>query len=222
MQKRNQIFQQLGLLLLAVVLVASCQKDGGYINYVKQPPQIDANVYDYLQSKPGVYDSMVLVIDRVGLKRILSSTKVTVFALTNASYTAALRNLNILRQKQGKAPVSLSSLDQQHLDTLMCRYIVPGFFTTDSLVAFPDGFTTTSLKYGGGANMQLFTETASGMAAGGPKYIIYSDTKGSFYINKWVRANTMSMDTYLRNGVVHVLSGDHEFGFNEFITRFNK
>ncbi len=221
MQKKVKISERIALLLLAVVLMASCQKDGGYLNYEKQPPQIDANVYDYLQSKKGVYDSMLLVVDRVGLKRILSNTRITVFAITNSSFTAAVRNLNILRDKQGKKPLYLATLDDRNLDTLLCRYIVPGFYPTDSLAQYPDGYTTASLKYNGGANMQLYTESASGMAGGGPKYVIFSDTKGSFYINKWVRANTISMDTYLRNGVIHVLSGDHEFGFSEFITRFN-
>ncbi|NIG54176.1 fasciclin domain-containing protein [Chitinophaga sp. Cy-1792] len=222
MQYSKNIISCLSALLLAVLLIAGCQKDGGYISYSKSSRQIDANVYDYLQSQQGVYDSMMLVIDRVGLKRILSNTKVTIFAVTNQSFSTAVRNLNILRAKQGKGPLWLSTLDAPNLDTLLCRYMVQGVYPSDSLTGYPDGLTLNSLKYNGGANLQLYTETASGMAGGGPKYVIYSDTKGSFYINKWVRANTISMDTYLRNGVLYVIANDHEFGFDEFINRFNK
>lgn len=223
MQKRISYAGTLCLMLLtAGLLLGGCQKDGGYYEYSRSSTQVDANMYDYLKSQKGRYDSMVNVIDRLGLQRVFSNTQLTVFGLTNASFTVALRNLNVLREKQGQQPVYLASLDRVHLDSLFCRYIVPGVYTTDSLKLYPDGRVFNALKYNDEVNMQLFTQPASGFETDGPKYIIYSDTKHSFYINKWVRSNTISMDTYVRNGVLHVLSSDHEFGFNEFITRFNK
>ncbi|WP_143308965.1 hypothetical protein [Chitinophaga vietnamensis] len=221
MQKRN-IYSILCFSLLAAWLLAGCQKDGGYKEYSKGVTQVDANMYDYLKSKTGVFDSMVVVMDRLGLKRVMSNTQITVFGATNTSFATALGNLNVLRRKQGLAPVSLNTIDLKNLDTLFCRYVVPGVYPADSLREFPDGRGINSLKYSREVNLQLFTQSASGFSGGGPKYIIYSDTKGSFYISKWVRANTMSMDTYVRNGVLHILSGDHEFGFNEFISRFDK
>ncbi|MGO4290543.1 hypothetical protein [Chitinophaga sp. RAB17] len=210
------------LLLMAGIFFTGCQKDGGYKSYTKGVTQIDANMYDYLKSQVGVFDSMVVVIDRLGLKRVMSNTQLTLFAVTNTSFKTAMRNLNVLREKEGLASLSLADLDQKNLDTLFCRYVVPGVYPTDSLVLYPDGRGINSIKYSREVNLQLYTQTASGYAGGGPAYIIYSDTKGSFYISKWIRANTMSMDTYLRNGVMHILAEDHEFGFNEFINRFNK
>ncbi|PSL46254.1 hypothetical protein CLV51_103230 [Chitinophaga niastensis] len=223
MQKRNYYAGTLCLLLLMVGLVfTGCQKDGGYKEYTKGDTQTDANMYDYLKSRTGVFDSMVIVIDRLGLKRVMSNTQITVFGITNTSFVTALRNLNVLREKEGLGTLSLADLDQKNLDTLFCRYLIPGVYATDSLRQYPDGRGINSIKYAREMNLQLFTQAASGYDGGGPKYIIYSDTKASFYISKWVRANTMSMDTYARNGVLHVLSGDHEFGFNEFISRFNQ
>jgi hypothetical protein len=223
MLKRN-FFNEISclLVLIAGLLIAGCQKDGGYKAYTKGQTQIDANMYDYLKSRVGVFDSMVLVIDRVGLKRVMSNTQITLFAVTNTSFITAMRNLNVLREKEGLPPVSLMDLDKAHLDTLFCRYVVPGVYPTDSLREYPDGRGINSLKYSREVNLQLYSQAASGYGGGGPKYVIYSDTKGSFYINRWIRANTISMDTYVRNGVMHILSGDHEFGFNEFISRFNQ
>ncbi|NSL87581.1 hypothetical protein [Chitinophaga solisilvae] len=222
MQIRHSFTGILFSLTMAVLLLTACQKDGGYHEYERRAAQSDASMYDYLKSQKGQYDSMVAIIDRLGLQRVFSNTQLTVFGFTNASVAVALRNLNVLREKQQLPPVSLASLNRENLDTLFCRYVIPGVFGTDSLRQYPDGRLFNAIKYNNEMNLQLFTQSASGFETDGPKYIIYSDTKFSFYINKWVRSNTMAMDTYVRNGVLHILSPDHEFGFNEFITRFNK
>ncbi|ATL45925.1 hypothetical protein COR50_01410 [Chitinophaga caeni] len=223
MKKRNALT---GIAILSFALVglffSACQKDGGYYEFEKNPNVINSNIYEHLKSKVGVYDSMVYLIDRLGLERIFRSNKLTVFAIPNASFETALYNLNVLRQSEGKEKLYLADLDRENLDTLFCRYVIPGSFTTDSVASFVDGRNFNSLKYNQEMNMQLYVQPASGFEDGGPKYIIYSDTKQSFYIVRWVRTNTSAMDTYLSNGVLHTLASDHEFGFDEFITRFNR
>lgn len=218
----KQFFTHPLLLIIAIagILMVACQKDGGYHEYTKTRSQVSANSYDYLKSQTGVFDSMVKVIDRLSLERTLKSNKLTVLAITNSSFEAAIKNLNILRTENNLKPVYLSDLDPYNLDTLFCRYILPGVFPTDSLLNAPDGRVFSSLKFNAGMNMLLFFQTASGFDRGGPQYINYSDTKGSFYISKWVRTSTSSMDMFTLNGVIHVLTPDHEFGFNEFISRF--
>ncbi|MGX5817751.1 hypothetical protein ACWKWU_06130 [Chitinophaga lutea] len=204
----------------ALLLLAYCAKDGGYHEYTKTRSQVSLNTYDYLKSQAGTYDSMVKVIDRLSLVRAVKSNKLTVMALTNSSFAVAIKNLNILRKSNFKDPVYLDDLDINHLDTLFCRYMMPGLMPTDSLLGAPDGKLFNSLKFNAGMNMLLFSQPASGLNKGGPQYITFSDTKGSFYISKWARTNTSSMDTYTLNGIVHVITPDHEFGFNEFISRF--
>lgn len=220
--KMQQIFKSRWLIVLvaAGLAIAACGKDGGYHEYTKSRSQVNANTYDYLKSQTGVFDSMVKVIDRLNLQRTLKSNKLTVMAVTNSSFAAAIKNLNILRNEDFKDPVYLSDLEINHLDTLFCRYVLPGIFPTDSLQGAPDGRLFSSLKFNAGMNMLLFSQPASGLSKGGPQYITYSDTKGSFYISKWTRTNTASMDMFTLNGIVHVVTPDHEFGFNEFISRF--
>lgn len=204
----------------AALLMAGCQKDGGYHEYTRTRSQVNLNTYDYLKSQTGVFDSMVKVIDRLNLERTVKSNKLTVMGITNSSFAAAIKNLNIMRSGVYKEPLYISDLDINHLDTLFCRYIMSGLMPTDSLRGAPDGRLYNSLKFNAVMNMLLFSQPASGLDKGGPQYITFSDTKGSFYISKWARTNTASMDTYTINGIVHMISPDHEFGFNEFISRF--
>ncbi len=220
--KMRDLYNNRFVVALAVLalLVAACQKDGGYAEYTRSKNQVNLNTYDYLKSRTGVYDSMVKVIDRLNLERTVKSNRLTVMGITNSSFAAAIKNLNIMRGGNFKAPVYIADLDINHLDTLLCRYIMPGLMPTDSLKGMPDGKLYNSLKYNAVMNMLLFSQPASGLDKGGPQYITFSDTKGSFYISKWARTNTASMDTYTINGIVHMVSPDHEFGFNEFISRF--
>lgn len=204
----------------AALLVAGCQKDGGYHEYTKSRSQVNLNTYDYLKSQGGVFDSMVKVIDRLNLERAVKSNKLTVMGITNSSFASAIKNLNIMRTGINKEPLYIADLDIHHLDTLFCRYMMPGLMPTDSLKGAPDGKLYNSLKFNAVMNMLLFSQPASGLDKGGPQYITFSDTKGSFYISKWARTNTAAMDTYTINGIVHMISPDHEFGFNEFLSRF--
>lgn len=208
------------VLTLAGMLTTGCRKDGGYYEYTKSRSQVPVNTYDYLKSQTGMFDSMVKVINRLSLERTVKSNKLTVLAVTNSSFASAIKNLNILRMENNLQPVYLDNIEINNLDTLLCRYILPGVFPTDSLKNAPDGRLFSCLKFNTGMNMMLFSQSASGLSKGGPQYITYSDTKGSFYISKWARTNTSSMDMFTLNGVVHVIAPDHEFGFNEFISRF--
>src|SRR5690606_40262194 len=51
--------------ILCCFLALSCSKDGGYYKHELDKPRFDGSVYAYLKSKPGVYDSLIKVIDRV-------------------------------------------------------------------------------------------------------------------------------------------------------------
>jgi hypothetical protein len=218
----RDLFRSGRLLAITAValLMAGCGKDGGYHEYTRSRSQVSLNTYDYLKNQAGVFDSMVKVIDRLNLERAVKSNKLTVMGITNSSFAAAVKNLNIMRAGIGKEPLYLADLDINHLDTLFCRYMMPGLMPTDSLKGAPDGKLYNSLKFNAVMNMLLFSQPASGLDKGGPQYITFSDTKGSFYISRWARTNTAAMDTYTINGIVHMISPDHEFGFNEFLSRF--
>lgn len=180
----------------------------------------------YLQSQPGVYDSMLLVLGRLtGLRDSLAKNNLTVFAVNNRSFSLALQNINQARRDSvpSMPEASLSTVDSAVLDSFFCRYLVPGQVRSDSLTGFTDGRLFPSVRYGYNMQMQFTQTNASGYLNGGPKAIIFSDPKNSVFAVNWIRTTTITVDVKTDNAVVHLLPPGHVFGFGaDFIRRANK
>jgi hypothetical protein len=206
-------------LLLAITLVLSaCKKDGGYYNASNADRKMNMNTYEYLKSKPGVYDSLIKVVDRMGLKQTLTDSNVTLFAVTNQSFQLAINNLNTLRRQSDKDPLSLDNISGEQLDTMVSYYIIRGNFTSESL-QLQDGLNLSSVRFAYPMHAKTTRASASGYVLGGPEVIEYSNTKRSKFIRFWSTATTGSNNIQTTNGIVHVVSPDHIFGFDEFVTR---
>jgi uncharacterized surface protein with fasciclin (FAS1) repeats len=201
-----------------IILQSGCSKDKGYYDLTEATAPEDMNTYQYLQSKRGIYDSLLYVIDRTGFTDTLKNNQVTLFAPTNESFKLAITNLNNLRAKSGKNPLFLSNIDKRHLDTLVSKYIIRGLYTSDSLTR-QDGLMLTAVKYNQIMHAKLFTSTSSGYLNGGPSYIQYDNTKQSIFNRDWATATTSSIDIKTTNGIVQVIEPNHVFGFDEFVTR---
>src|SRR5690606_31111155 len=77
-----------------------------YENYENEIKTFDGNSYEYLETNRGVFDSLLLVLDRIfPLQDTLRNKEVTLFAPTNESFTIALQNLNTQRRLGNKKPV---------------------------------------------------------------------------------------------------------------------
>lgn len=96
---------------LSVLCVIGCEKgDDYYLKYNTSAITHDGTVYDYLINQPGVYDSLVLVLERLpDLKTYLDNPNndITFFAISNRSFELALTNLNIARRNNNLAPIDL-------------------------------------------------------------------------------------------------------------------
>lgn len=225
----------LPVICLGILVMQSCEKrDTTYVNYKPTAGNFSGNTLEYLQAQPGIYDSLLLVLDRVPrLKDSISNEAVTVFAVSNRSFTLALRNINQAREDSVPAmePVSLATIDSTVLDTFLCRYILRSKILSDSISDLADGlfFPTVNYinRYGHDTSysmqMQFSRTNASGYLGGGPIVIIFSDPKGSIFYRYWVRVNTITVDIKTSNAVVHLLPPGHDFGFgDEFIRAVNE
>ena len=213
--KINNLFYS----ILFLILVSSCTKDKGYYNETVQKVTYDGTILEYLQSKPGVFDSLLKVLDRSKMNAVLGSNeKYTFFAPTNQSFQLAIENLNNTRRESDKPLEYLSNVDLKHLDTMMSQYIIKGSYPSDSML-LKDGIKLQDFKYKRTMNAKLTTATSSGFEGGGPKVIEYSDTKNSQFNRNWITATTASINIEAKNGMIHVLSSNHVFGFNDFVTR---
>lgn len=204
--------------LLCCLLAVSCAKDNGFYKHELQKTRFDGTIYEYLKSKPGVYDSLIKVIDRVGLDQVLTNDGVTIFAPTNESFKLAIENLNNIRRKAEQPNEFLANVKYDHLDTMMSQYIIRGKYTGDSLEN-QDGAFFYDFRHGHRMHGKLVESYSSGYIYGGPSVIEFSDTKASPFVRNWVTASTASINIETNNGVVHVLSPEHVFGFNDFVER---
>src|SRR5699024_8999167 len=148
-----------------------------------------------------------------GLKDSIKAGDITLFAMTNASFTLALTNLNEIRARNipPRAPLSIARLDSAQLDTLMCRYVLRGIYTADSISTFADGLTVSSIRYDYLMQLEYKHTSSSGYENGGPEYLVFSDRNESIFDRYWVSANTNAIDLKTNNSIIHVLSPGHGF-----------
>lgn len=211
---------------IALLAIVGCKKDDTWYNYDKETSVFNGNSYQYLQQGGGLFDSMLLVIGRLtGLKDSLTSKQVTLFAVNNNSFDLAMKNLNLRRANMVPAlpPLHLATLDSTQLDTLACRYILRGLYNTDRVVNNADGILAPNIKYGYNMNLLYKRVNAAGYQGGGPQQLFFSDPKQTPFEVFWVTTKTQIVNVKTSNGIVHVLSSGHDFGFgNEFVERMNR
>lgn len=226
-QKEFKTFYKITAVALLLLIVVGCTKsDDTYKNYKTTAGTFNGNALSYLQSQPGVYDSMLLVINRLtNMPQLISTGDVTIFAVSNRSFSLALQNINQARKDSlpSMQAVSLSTMDSTALHTFFGRYIINGKQTTDSLDGYTDGRLFPSAWNQYSMQMQLVQTNASGYLQGGPKSIIFSDPKNSVFTRNWIRVNTITVDIKTSNAIVHLLPPGHDFGFGtDFIRQVNK
>ncbi len=211
------------LILGSMSILFACNKEhNAYYNFQNEERIYSGSSLEYLKSQDGEYDSMLTVIKRVGwIEDSLSNGKtMTIFAIPNQCFSTVIQNLNSLRHSENKSSLYLQSVDSSQLDTLISRYLIPGLYPTDS-ITFIDGMKVPSLKYKYNMQVQPLQVNASGLVDGGPNKLYFSDPKNSRYTRDWVRTTTKAVNIMTSDGVVHLLSSNHNFGFQEFVERMN-
>lgn len=214
----KRIYRMYRWLFLGLLIAGACTKDGGYYDPAAIHKHFDGDTYAYLKSKPGVYDSLIQVIDRLELQSTLRDSDITLFALTNASFQLAITNLNNIRFLADKPSEYLSTIDYDHLDTMLTQYIIRGKYPTDSML-LQDGISLSAVRYNYPMHAKLAHTTSSGLREGGPATINFSDTKRSQFRRNWITTTTGSINIETGNAFVHVINGDHVFGFDDFVSR---
>jgi hypothetical protein len=104
------------------------------------------------------------------------------------------------------------------LDTLVSRYIIRKQYVANDF-AIGDGQTIYSVRGGYPMHAQRIFSDAEGFQGGGSEVIEFANTKRSLFVAKWSKTTTSSVNIKTKNGIVHLLKGDHVFGFDEFVSR---
>lgn len=204
----------------------SCKKvDTTYRDYTNNLNVFNGNAVQYLQSQTNQYDSFLLAVNRIpGLTDTLSGKAITLFALSNKSFSLALTNINKARADSfpKMPPVSLSTINRDALDSFLCRYIVRGKYVSTDLLTSSDGLLLSTVKYNYGMFGRFVSTNASGFLGGGPRQIKFSDTKHSIFERYWISVNTITTDIESSNAIINILPPGHDFGFgDDFIRAVN-
>ncbi|AYD48518.1 hypothetical protein [Arachidicoccus soli] len=215
------------VILWAILANAGCKKtESPYYKYQNNTTNFNGSIYEFLQAQNGVFDSLLKVIDSVpGLKDSLSTeTGLTFFAAPNNCFANALQNLNLNLAAYNLPPKYLSDIDTTpDMDTLVSRYLFNGLYPTDSLIKYGDaGVIVPSFRYAYGMNLAYQRNTATGFQNGGPQFINFTDLHNSLSASFWVTVPTISVNIKANNGIIHILTDTHSFGFNDFINRFSQ
>ncbi len=204
----------------------SCMKVTGDYNFQNQEHVYNGLATDYLKSKAGIYDSLLVVLERLpAYTTALEAGDVTLFAVTNSSFQLAITNLNLVRQNQGKSALSLRTVALNELDMLMSRYLMQHIVSTEEMEN-KDGVMLLTKMYSLENENRMHTkrikEQSSGFVDGGLVRVLFSDTKYSTFENQWVSTGTQAVNIRSQNCIMHILENSHEFGFGEFLSMMNK
>lgn len=216
-------------IIMAIVVCSAllaCKKESPYYIYTNEVAAFKGNAYEYLKSQKDTYDSLIFVAGLLpDVKQALEEQQVTFFAPTNASFQAAVSDLNGVRKSQGKAPLYLRNLiesDPEGLETLLCRYILPERHQSDYYKPYLNGVYINSFKTAYQMHVSYVRKNASGYTDGGPVSLVFSDTRGSRIELDWFKTETNAVNIITDNATINPLQANHGFGFDDFVARFNK
>lgn len=215
----KNIFYSKHILAVTVfaIVTAGCRKNNEYRSM--EPMQdVKMSTYDFLKqaNKDGLYDTLLYLLDKTGIGDKLKTGNNTFFAPQDFSIANAMNNLNFIRKKRGDNPNwTVDSVRTGVWDTLLSRYIAEGVYSLDSL-RLGDGVNLVT-PYGYEMSARALNTTASGIDAGGPMVIQYSDKNNSRLTKFWISTITQSANVKTTTGVVHMLEPRHIFGFASFL-----
>jgi len=222
----NKIFYT-ACLLFAVMLFASCQKDNYFQNTGVHKPNYQGTVLDYLNSKPGYFDSVTKVIHLAGMDDVFAKEDITFFAPADSCIGATIELLNIILRNQGTKEVTrLEQIKPEVWREQLSRYIFKG---KKSMNDFPQLDPGNLSAYPG----QIYSSYDGSIMnvgvvyndAGGVRYAGYRQLFVSYIPSpsaprdyaSWYSARVASVNIAPTNGYVHALSfTTHYFGFEPF------
>jgi len=222
-----------------LILVSSCSKsnyqDGGTLD-----PTFKGSSFDYLQSRPQLFDSLTKVIRLAGMEQVLRQEEVTFFAPPSQTIMKSVKVLNDDLKKVGADTVyNLKQIKPEVWKKFLNRYI---FKHKKSLTDYPQvDFANIPvfpgqpyLSYGNDVmNIGVDYDDANGIQYAGARtlYLSYIQSLSS-PTTSWINTPVATSNIRTTNGYVHVLRyaspvtitgvdiinlAEHHFGFNPML-----
>lgn len=220
----NNMNRSIIIAVTLTTLAVGCQKKDYFANTGKHTPNYAGTVYDYLKSKPQMWDSLLKVIRIAGMDDVFKNEKITFFAPADSCITRTINALNVYLDEKGKRRVTnLAQIKPEVWKKQLSRYL---FKDTRSMNDYPQLDPGNLSAYPG----QIYSSYIGDIMnigviyndAGGVKYAGYRQLRISFIpsvsaprdYNSWFSAVVATVNIAPTNGYVHVLNyPNHNFGF---------
>lgn len=215
----------LSLLLIAAAF-ASCKKDDYFIGGSLHNAKFDGTTYDYLKTSP-IFDTLLLLIDKTGLKDEINAANTTFFAPTDYAIQRYVKQVVQERLRLAtndpNAAVEFSDLDFNLLRDSLRAYIFSEKIERAGLNASGKYYTA---KDGERRHITLWEDPTRDYISGGltdkPQYLYFTKVIGTLDprdqgtvppAEQDMRMRVQTSGILTNNGVLHVLENGHIFTF---------
>ncbi|MFE7084794.1 fasciclin domain-containing protein [Sphingobacterium spiritivorum] len=219
-------------IIFIIIGLSACKKEY-YEETGKHDPKYNGTIWQYLQGRKDLFDTLTKVVEYAGMKDILDKESVTFFAPPDMSIVKAMKELNEYLVSRGQDTVtSYKQVDPSVWKDFLGMYIIKDKYV---LKDFPQLDTINLETFGGqgytsysGRVMNigvLYNDTKTVNSNGDIQIIKYSGYRQLYlnYVENYSSSNNLfsmttgpvaTSDIQPTNGVLHVLQfSRHIFGF---------
>lgn len=108
------------------------------------------------------------------------------------------------------------------LDSLVSKYCFAEALTSDYVEAAGGSIRANAMRFGMDMAVEAGRYDASGISGAGNKFLYLIELNGSNLQASWTYSEVTGMDIKASNGTIHILSTNHQFGFNQFTSKFSQ
>ncbi|RAJ81785.1 fasciclin domain-containing protein [Chitinophaga dinghuensis] len=132
----KKLIQYTCLLALSIILLQACKKDNYIVGGSLHNPKYNGTTYEYLHTNR-LFDTLLIVIDKLGMKDEINANNTTFFAPTNYCFNNYVKQIvqerKRIQQNDENLVVNFNDLDLNSLRDSIRAYIFPGRIVLDSL-----------------------------------------------------------------------------------------
>jgi hypothetical protein len=226
------IFKYTCTALILLLAFAACKKNDYLKGGTIRSNQVDMTTYDWLKSNPqGLFDTLLLLVDKAGLKDKINETGITFFAPTDYAINNYLTNRALEEQDidafRKWTIDSLFKYEMPKFTDSLDAYIVPGILTYDKLTINGVIYPTKKI----GANSVVSYEETRDPAYGYnpnvstiPQLVWYTllleplappFVAADLTVQQGTRVRVQTSGIQSTTGVIHVLNNSHKLFFRK-------
>ena len=205
-------------ILFFAATFAACKKDY-YEDSGLQKGIYSESSLAFLQQRSFFFDSLVTVIQLAGMDPVLEDSSITFFAPTNHAIAKAMNQINKERNSNFKDSLRLQDIPQEIWRKFISHYTFREKYMLKDIARRDPSqlnvYSGMNLESWDGyiMNLGVVFSNYSSTKDVGPRKVTITDI-GDLAKPNNVTSSIATSDLQTKNGIIHVLDDNHEFGFS--------